>query len=139
MSAIGSTFRTDEPHLHELLEELHKGQIQLPDFQRGWVWDDDHIRALIASVSLSYLTTLETAHGVKPHRLDEMLRTHLIEPVTLRNDAFETFIRERAIRLLDLIERATGKQVTGRDSDETVAAFGAALVAPVATPGAAVA
>jgi hypothetical protein len=54
MSAIGSTFRTDEPHLHELLEEVHKGQIQLPDFQRGWVWDDDHIRALIASVSLSY-------------------------------------------------------------------------------------
>ena len=54
MTAIGSTFRTDEPHLHELLEEVHKGQIQLPDFQRGWVWDDDHIRALIASVSLSY-------------------------------------------------------------------------------------
>jgi uncharacterized protein with ParB-like and HNH nuclease domain len=54
MSAIGSTFRTDEPHLHELLEEVHKGQMQLPDFQRGWVWDDDHIRALIASVSLSY-------------------------------------------------------------------------------------
>lgn len=54
MTAIGSTFRTDEPHLHELLGEVHKGQIQLPDFQRGWVWDDDHIRALIASVSLSY-------------------------------------------------------------------------------------
>ena len=54
MAAIGSTFRTDEPHLHELLEEVHKGSVQLPDFQRGWVWDDDHIRALIASVSMSY-------------------------------------------------------------------------------------
>ena len=39
-------------HLHELLAD--KGQIQLPDFQRGWVWNDGHIRALIASVSLSY-------------------------------------------------------------------------------------
>ena len=54
MSTTGSTFRTAEPHLHELLEDIHKGKIQLPDFQRGWVWDDDHIRALIASVSLSY-------------------------------------------------------------------------------------
>jgi hypothetical protein len=54
MTATGSTFRTDEQLLHELLEEVHKGHVQLPDFQRGWVWDDDHIRALIASVSLSY-------------------------------------------------------------------------------------
>jgi uncharacterized protein with ParB-like and HNH nuclease domain len=38
MTATGSTFRTDEPLLHELLEEVHKGHVQLPDFQRGWVW-----------------------------------------------------------------------------------------------------
>ena len=54
MPPIGSTFRTAEPLLHEVLEQIHRGAIQLPDFQRGWVWDDDHIRALIASVSLSY-------------------------------------------------------------------------------------
>jgi hypothetical protein len=54
MSMTGSTFRTDQPLLQELLEEIHKGNVQLPDFQRGWVWDDQHIRALIASVSLSY-------------------------------------------------------------------------------------
>ena len=29
-------------------------QTQIPDFQRGWVWDDVHIRSLLASVSLSY-------------------------------------------------------------------------------------
>jgi hypothetical protein len=54
MTVAGSTFRTDEPFLQELLQMVNLGQIQLPDFQRGWVWDDDHIRALIASVSLSY-------------------------------------------------------------------------------------
>ena len=51
---IGSIFETNEPMLHELLEAVHKGEIQLPDFQRGWVWDDYHIRSLIASVSTSY-------------------------------------------------------------------------------------
>jgi hypothetical protein len=51
---IGSTFETNEPFLHELLAKIGDGSIQLPDFQRGWVWDDEHIRSLIASVSLSY-------------------------------------------------------------------------------------
>jgi hypothetical protein len=65
---------------------------------------------------------------VDAQRLDRILRTHLIEPVTLRNDAFDTFVRDRATKLLDLIEKATGKQVTGRDSDETISAFGSALL-----------
>lgn len=54
MAPTGSTFSTAEPMLHEMLEQIHRGAVQLPDFQRGWVWDDDHIRALIASVSVSY-------------------------------------------------------------------------------------
>ena len=54
MQAITSTFKSGEPALPDLLREIHRGQIQLPDFQRGWVWDDDHIRSLISSVSLSY-------------------------------------------------------------------------------------
>jgi len=54
MSTIGNTFRTGEPGLAELLNQVHTGDLQLPDFQRGWVWDDDHIRSLIASISLSY-------------------------------------------------------------------------------------
>ena len=49
-----STFETNEPLLAELLGDIHKGLIQLPDFQRGWIWDDVHIRSLLASVSLAY-------------------------------------------------------------------------------------
>lgn len=54
MTTIGNTFRTGEPGLNELLNQVHSGDVQLPDFQRGWVWDDDHIRSLIASISMSY-------------------------------------------------------------------------------------
>ncbi|MEM7585271.1 MAG: DUF262 domain-containing protein [Acidobacteriota bacterium] len=64
MQAITSTFSSDEPFLSDLLAEIESGKIQLPDFQRGWVWDDNHIRSLIASVTLSYpigaLMSLET-------------------------------------------------------------------------------
>ncbi|MBI2378505.1 MAG: hypothetical protein HYV07_31190, partial [Deltaproteobacteria bacterium] len=76
-----------------------------------------------------YIASIQSAHKVEPARLDDILKTHLIDPLLLRNDAFDSFIRDRALKQLDLIERATGKQVTGRDSDETVAAFGAPLTA----------
>lgn len=54
MTANMQTFKTGEPALQDLLRHIHEGKIQLPDFQRGWVWDDDHIRSLIASVSRSH-------------------------------------------------------------------------------------
>lgn len=54
MTSISNTFGTDEPLLGDLLKSIEQGAIQLPDFQRGWVWDNERIRALIASVSLGY-------------------------------------------------------------------------------------
>ncbi len=51
MPGIISTFKSGEPSLAEMLSDINYGKIQLPDFQRGWIWDDDHIRSLIASVS----------------------------------------------------------------------------------------
>jgi hypothetical protein len=54
MPAIDTTFKSGEPSLPDLLRNIQSGDIQLPDFQRGWVWDDSHIRSLIASISLSY-------------------------------------------------------------------------------------
>ena len=44
-------FKPDQPLLHDLLREIDLGQLQLPEFQRGWVWDDERIRDLLASVS----------------------------------------------------------------------------------------
>lgn len=54
MPAISSTFESNEPSLHSLLDDIHVGKIQLPDFQRPWRWDDNHIVDLLASISQSY-------------------------------------------------------------------------------------
>ncbi len=35
-------------------KDIKSGKIQLPDFQRGWVWDDDHIKDLLVSVARSF-------------------------------------------------------------------------------------
>lgn len=47
-------FGIEKENLAELLRGAHDGKTQLPEFQRGWVWDDGHVRSLLASVSLSY-------------------------------------------------------------------------------------
>jgi len=49
-----STFDSTKTQLSKLLDEIAKGKIQLPDFQRGWVWDDEHIRSLLVRWNTGY-------------------------------------------------------------------------------------
>lgn len=42
--------KTNDRQLTELMKSVETGAAQLPDFQRGWVWDDGRIRNLILSV-----------------------------------------------------------------------------------------
>jgi hypothetical protein len=63
---LDKKFTSDEIPLAQILDQARAGQLQLPDFQRGWVWDDDHIASLLASISLSYpigaIMTLQTGN-----------------------------------------------------------------------------
>src|ERR1700730_2408227 len=64
----GSTFQTNPFDLNKLLDDCHRGVLQLPDFQRSWVWDEDRIKSLIASVSRAFpvgaLMTLDSGGPV---------------------------------------------------------------------------
>lgn len=64
-----STFDSTKRLLPDLLKDVVEGKIQLPDFQRGWVWDDDHIRSLLVSIARSFpvgaIMLLETGGGVR--------------------------------------------------------------------------
>lgn len=69
-----TSFRTNPVALKDLMRECHEGKLQLPDFQRGWVWDQDRIIDLLASISEGFpvgaLMTLdasgEVAFAVRP-------------------------------------------------------------------------
>jgi len=50
MESFDSTKRS----LYEILKDVNAGKIQLPDFQRNWVWDDNRIKGIIASVAKSF-------------------------------------------------------------------------------------
>jgi hypothetical protein len=47
-------FGIGKEFLKDLLAQVDKGSVQLPEFQRGWVWPDRNIASLIASISLGY-------------------------------------------------------------------------------------
>lgn len=49
-----ATFDSTKASLSDLLRDIREGKVQLPDFQRGWVWDDDHIRDLLVSIARSF-------------------------------------------------------------------------------------
>ena len=114
----GSTFKTNPFALKELLEDCHRGVLQLPDFQRSWVWDEDRIKSLIASVSRAFpvgaLMSLDTggpvnfkprpvegaptaAKQVAPQSLllDGQQRMTSLYQVTLRGKVVETVTPKR--------------------------------------------
>ena len=49
-------FGLDRKSLETLLAWVDSGDLQLPDFQRGWVWPQSNISSLVASISLGYPT-----------------------------------------------------------------------------------
>lgn len=49
-----STFDSTKLSLPTILNDIISGKIQLPDFQRGWVWDDTHIQSLLVSIGRSF-------------------------------------------------------------------------------------
>jgi hypothetical protein len=49
-----TAFDSTKLQLPKILTDIVAGKIQLPDFQRGWVWDDSHIQSLLVSIGRSF-------------------------------------------------------------------------------------
>jgi hypothetical protein len=65
---VTTFFKTHPVALKDLMRECHEGKLQLPDFQRDWVWDQERIIDLLASISEGFpigaLMTLDAAGEV---------------------------------------------------------------------------
>lgn len=146
-----SRFDSTKDSLHDLLRDIGRGRIQLPDFQRGWIWDDTHVQSLIASVSQSFpigaVMTLENGGT------DVRFKARLIEGVNVQDASTEpeTLILDGQQRLTALFQSLMSGQgvytrdtkgqkdrryyyldmqkciLTGNDREEAVLSFGADL------------
>lgn len=110
-----SNFDSTKTELRVLLDEIVFGKIQLPDFQRGWVWDDEHIRSLLVSIARSFpigaIMLLETGGEAK-------FQVRLIEGVELNRQVDpEQLILDGQQRLTSLTQvLRQAEPVTTRDN-----------------------
>lgn len=132
-------FTSDEVPLAQILEQARTGKLQLPDFQRGWVWDDDHITSLLASISLSYpigaVMMLQTGNP------DVRFQPRTLEGVNLVAGEPEILLLDGQQRVTSLYlalrsgepvptrdEEAMGKPVNGK-ADASESPYGDPIVA----------
>ena len=94
-------FTTHPVALNTLLHQVQAGHIQLPDFQRGWVWDDDRIRGLLASISRGFpvgaIMTLAAGADIR-------FRTRPIEGVRISGVQPAVFLLDGQQRLTSLYQ-----------------------------------
>jgi hypothetical protein len=69
-----------------------------------------------------YLKEFERS-GTSPEKLDDMLRSHAIEPEFLRQDDFEGFFAARTKALMELIGKAMGKPLIIEPFEPSVAEY----------------
>ncbi|MDZ7957057.1 MAG: DUF262 domain-containing protein [Aulosira sp. DedQUE10] len=119
-----STFDITKYFLLDVMKDIKTGRIQLPDFQRDWVWDDTHVRRLLASISLAYpigavmmLQQSNQARQFKPRLIDGVLTPENQPPNLLIMDgqqrlttAFMVLLSEQPVIIKDQKSQKTIKK-----------------------------
>ncbi|MCY4369926.1 MAG: DUF262 domain-containing protein, partial [bacterium] len=109
---MAKNFSVNPVELDHLLQQAARGDLQLPDFQRGWVWDDKAIVSLLASISLSFpigaVMILATGNP------DVRFAPRLLEGVKLDSS------KEPSLLLLDGQQRLTSLFFALRSPDAVV-------------------
>ncbi|QSJ20360.1 type V CRISPR-associated protein Cas12k [Nostoc sp. UHCC 0702] len=102
-----STFDITKYFLLDVLKDIKTGRIQLPDFQRDWVWDDTHVRRLLASISLAYpigavmmLQQSIQSRQFKPRLVDGVLKPENHAPNLLILDGQQRLTTLRSVKQL---------------------------------------
>jgi hypothetical protein len=125
-----STTMDDDIDIHHLFPQAYCEEKKYPRLRWNSIINKAPIvartnRSIGGRAPSLYLATIEKE--LAPSRVDEILRSHAIDPVLFRADDFDGFIRLRAGRLLDLIAEAMGKPIVGRDSEETLQEYGGSV------------
>ena len=123
------TYFDDSIDIHHIFPQQHcKSRKYPPEIWNSILNKARTNRILGGGAPSEYIKNICEKHGVSQQELDARLKSHLIDPELLKADNFNDFIADRARAILDMLEKAFGKQISGRDSGETKAAFGRELI-----------
>ena len=121
------------PDIHHIFPQAYCKRIGLPRQRWNSIVNKTPLigktNRTIGGVSPSkYLPKVKTEGQIDDAELRARIESHLIDFDLLQADDLATYFIDRAKKLLDAIERAMGKAVPDRDSEETIKRFGEALV-----------
>lgn len=100
-------FKSTKEDLKRILEEIDSGHLQLPDFQRDYVWNDEDVKSLIASIAKGFpigaLLTLQTGGEVR-------FKPRPLEGSTPREAAPAALLLDGQQRMTSLFQATFGRE-----------------------------
>lgn len=126
-----ASYIDEEADIHHIFPQAYCEKQRLPRNKWNSVINKTPIyassnRSIGGNAPSVYIGTMANK-GLNQEKIKTAIASHKINYDYLSSDDFNAYFIDRAKQLLDRIEKATGKTVVGRDSEETVREFGVAL------------
>lgn len=99
-------FQTPKYELKNLLAWTTSGKVQLPDFQRGYKWEDERIRQLLVTILRGH--PLGVVMMLEADNTNVRFKPRPIEGVNVETDALEWLLLDGQQRLTSLTQALTG-------------------------------
>lgn len=121
------------PDIHHIFPQAHCKRIGLERQRWNSIVNKTPLiaktnRAIGGVAPSKYLPKVKSEGQIDDVELRARIESHLIDYDALAADDFDAYFIDRAKKLLDAIERAMGKAVPDRGSEETIKRFGQSLV-----------
>ena len=114
--ALGISPNSADTRLETLLNDVNSGKIQLPEFQRSWTWDDNRIRAIIASLTSGY--PMGVIMCLKYGNADLKFKYRTLEGVDASNVVPEQLVLDGQQRLTSIYQATYAKKPVNTTTDK---------------------
>ena len=126
-----ASYLDEDTDIHHIFPQAYCEGVKLPMRKWNSVVNKTPIyastnRSIGGRAPSEYIKTMKNK-GLSDDQVVNAISSHKINYVLLAADDFDAYFVDRATKLLNRIEKATGKSIAGRDSEETIREFGVAL------------
>ena len=127
-----ASYIDEEADIHHIFPQAYCEKQNLPRIKWNSVINKTPIyassnRSIGGHAPSVYIGTMANK-GLEQDKIKTAIISHKVNYDYLCADDFDAYFIDRAKRLLDRIEKATGKTISGRDSVETIKEFGVTLL-----------
>lgn len=126
-----ASYIDEDADIHHIFPQTYCEKLNLPRIKWNSVINKTPIyassnRSIGGHAPSIYIGTMANK-GLDREKIKAAIISHKVNFDYLSNDDFDAYFIDRTKQLLDRIEKATGKAIAGRDSEETIKEFGVAL------------